>query len=107
MGGQVVNATGGTYHVPKASGKDSGWVAVVNDGVDLKKAAKQAKAQGATGLIVRCAEALSMEKLAHGNDGEEAPVLPAVFVNHEVAEQLEERGIVLNGCEFRKKYVTE
>ena len=53
----VANEQGG-YTVPKAAGEGkSEWVAVVNEGVDLRKAAAQAKKQGATGLIIRCEQA--------------------------------------------------
>lgn len=33
--------------------------------------------------------------------------MPAVFVTKKVGEALNERGIVLKGCEFKKKYMTE
>ncbi|CAK9111742.1 unnamed protein product, partial [Durusdinium trenchii] len=70
-------------------------------------AAAQAKKQGATGLIIRCEQALSLEKLAASADEDEVPELPAVFVTKKVGEALNERGIVLKGCEFRKRYMTE
>ena len=38
---------------------------------------------------------------------DEIPELPAVFVTPKVGEALKERGIVLKGCEFKKKYMTE
>lgn len=107
-GAVVVASAQGTYTVPKAAGEGSKeWVAVVEEGVDLRKAAAQAKKQGATGLIIRCEQALSLEKLAHSADDEEPPELPAVFVTKKVGEALNERGIVLKGCEFKKKYMTE
>ncbi|CAL1137394.1 unnamed protein product [Cladocopium goreaui] len=103
----VVASEQGGYTVPKAAGEGKAeWVAVVNEGVDLRKAAAQAKKQGATGLIIRCEQALSVEKLAACAEGE-VPELPAVFVTKKVGEALNERGIVLRGCEFRKKYMTE
>mmetsp|Transcript_45459 Transcript_45459/g.106229 ORF Transcript_45459/g.106229 Transcript_45459/m.106229 type:complete len:1277 (+) Transcript_45459:2-3832(+) len=107
-GNVVVASAQGTYTVPKAAGEGSQeWVAVVDEGVDLRKAATQAKKQGATGLIIRCEQALSLEKLAHSADDEDPPELPAVFVTKKVGEALNERGIVLKGCEFKKKYMTE
>jgi len=99
----VVASDKGTYLVPKA--KDAGWVAVVNEGVDIAKAAKQAKLQGATGLIVRCEEVLSLHKVARPA-GQEQPELPTVYVDKELGEALNERGIELSGCESRKKHVT-
>jgi len=103
----VVASEQGGYTVPKAAGEGKAeWVAVVNEGVDLRKAAAQAKKQGATGLIIRCEQALSVEKLAACAEGE-VPELPAVFVTKKVGEALNERGIVLKGCEFRKRYMTE
>ncbi|CAE7537979.1 unnamed protein product [Symbiodinium pilosum] len=107
-GAVVVASAQGTYTVPKAAGEgNQEWVAVVDEGVDLRKAAAQAKKQGATGLIIRCEQALSLEKLAHSANDEEPPELPAVFVTKKVGEALNERGIVLKGCEFKKKYMTE
>ncbi|CAJ1400690.1 unnamed protein product [Effrenium voratum] len=103
----VANEQGG-YTVPKAAGEgNQEWVAVVNEGVDLRKAAAQAKKQGATGLIIRCEQALSLEKLAASAEDDVPPELPAVFVTQKVGEALKERGIVLKGCEFKKKYMTE
>jgi len=103
----VVASDKGTYAPPKATGANSGWVAVVNESVDIPKAARQAKLQGATGLIIRCEDVLSLNK--RGKKGKDAsvPELPAVFVDKNVGEGLNERGIVLNGCEFRKRYVTD
>lgn len=107
-GAVVVASEKGGYTVPKAKGDGwQGWVAVVNEGVDIYKAARQAKAQGATGLIIKCDEALSLERLSHGVDAGNPPDLPAVYVNKAVAEALNERGINLKGCEFKKKYITE
>lgn len=103
----VVASDQGTYTVPKATGQgDDMWVAVINEGVDVVKAAKQAKSQGATGLIIRCEQALSLGKLAYqGADGEK-PELPAVFVDKVTGEALNERGLVLKGSEFAKRHMT-
>jgi len=102
-GAVVVANEKGQYTVPKAKGEGfHGWVAVVKDGVDIVKAAKQAKAQGATGLIIKTSEVLSMDKLAR-NAGTEAPELPAVYMENHIAEELNERCITLKGCEFKGK----
>mmetsp|Transcript_10520 Transcript_10520/g.19355 ORF Transcript_10520/g.19355 Transcript_10520/m.19355 type:complete len:1392 (-) Transcript_10520:47-4222(-) len=102
-GAVVVANDNGQYTVPKAKGESfQGWVAVVKDGVDIKKAAKQAKSQGATGIIVRSTEVLSLEKLSR-NMGEDPPELPAVFMDQSVADSLNERGINCQGCEFKGK----
>merc|ERR1719174_1520784 len=102
-GAVVVANDQGAYTVPKAKGESfQGWVAVVKDGVDIVKAAKQAKAQGATGLIIKTSEVLSMDKLAR-NQNAEVPDLPAVYIDEEVAKELNERGINLKGCEFKGK----
>merc|ERR1719478_1054794 len=100
-GAVVVANEKGQYTVPKAKGESfQGWVAVVKDGVDIVKAAKQAKAQGATGLVIKTSEVLSMDKLAR-NSGQEVPELPAVYMDEGVAVELNERGINLKGCEFK------
>jgi len=102
-GAVVVANEKGQYTVPKAKGDSfNGWVAVIKDGVDITKAAKQAKAQGATGIIIKTSEVLSMDKLAR-NQGAAIPELPAVYVDEALAEQLNERGITLNGTEFKGK----
>jgi len=102
-GAVVVANEKGQYTVPKAKGDSfNGWVAVIKDGVDITKAAKQAKAQGATGIIIKTSEVLSMDKLAR-NQGSAVPELPAVYVDEKLAEQLNERGITLNGTEFKGK----
>eukprot|EP00930_Biecheleria_cincta_P069098 TRINITY_DN56883_c0_g1_i1.p1 TRINITY_DN56883_c0_g1~~TRINITY_DN56883_c0_g1_i1.p1 ORF type:complete len:1305 (-),score=246.48 TRINITY_DN56883_c0_g1_i1:164-4078(-) len=107
-GAVVVANANGTYTVPKAHGEsDKCWVAVVNDGVDVAKAARQAARQGATGLIIRCQQALSLDKLASSANDSEVPELPAVFVNRSAGEALTERGIVLKGCEFKRKHMTQ
>eukprot|EP00932_Pfiesteria_piscicida_P001306 SRR837773.11274.p1 GENE.SRR837773.11274~~SRR837773.11274.p1 ORF type:complete len:656 (-),score=184.07 SRR837773.11274:33-1883(-) len=107
--GIVVVAAGGQYSVPKAQGGGpSDWVAVVDDGVDLFKAAKQAKAQGATGIIVRCDNPCSLDRLMLGADeSKERPCLPVVFASKENAEALNERGLTLKGISFKKRYVTD
>lgn len=106
-GAVVVANDNGQYTVPKAKGESfQGWVAVVKDGVDIKKAAKQAKAQGATGIIVRSTEVLSLEKLSR-NIGQDPPELPAVFMDATVADALNERGINLKGCEFKGRTRTQ
>jgi len=105
ISGAVIVASGTTYTVPKGK---QGWVAVVEDGVDVYKAAAQLKSQGATGLIIRCDNPCEMERLALGADPKvPPPVLPAVFVEKSLAEGLNEKGLTLKGCEFRKKYVTD
>jgi len=103
----VVASDEGTYHVPNQKGGDKGWVAVVNEGVDIAKAAKQAKLQGATGLIVRCEQVLSLDHMGKKSKDAETPELPTVFVDQSAGEELNERGLVLTGCEFKKRYVTE
>mmetsp|Transcript_73925 Transcript_73925/g.154065 ORF Transcript_73925/g.154065 Transcript_73925/m.154065 type:complete len:1560 (-) Transcript_73925:95-4774(-) len=107
--GIVVVASGGTYSVPKAQGQNSSdWVAVVDDGVDIFKASKQAKAQGATGIIVRCDNPCSLDRLMLGADEtKEVPCLPCIFASKDNAEALNDRGLTLNGVTFRKKYVTD
>eukprot|EP00811_Abedinium_folium_P032263 NODE_5331_length_1782_cov_5.853776.p1 GENE.NODE_5331_length_1782_cov_5.853776~~NODE_5331_length_1782_cov_5.853776.p1 ORF type:complete len:507 (+),score=128.15 NODE_5331_length_1782_cov_5.853776:256-1776(+) len=87
----------GRYQVPKM--KSEGWVAVLNDNVDLVKAARTAKAQGATGLIVKCTSNLSLDKVACP-EGEQ-PVLPAVFVDPDAGEALAGRGVILMGCALK------
>merc|ERR1712232_1269086 len=62
--------------------------------------------QGATGIIVRCEDVLSIERLARNSDEGEDPELPAVYVSKEIGTTLDERGITLTGAEFRKKYMT-
>merc|ERR1719310_349654 len=100
-GAVVVANEKGQYTVPKAKGEGfQGWVAVIQDGVDIVKAAKQAKAQGATGLIIKTSEVLSMDKLAKNNNLD-VPELPAVYVDENVATALNERGINLNGIESK------
>jgi len=97
----VVANEKGQYSVPKAKGESSkGWVAVIGDGCDISKAARQAKAQGATGLVIKTSEMLSMDKLAR-NTSQEEYELPAVYVDEGVARELNERGIELQGIEFK------
>lgn len=104
----VVAGANNSYTVPKSHGDAKmGWVAVVNEGVDVIKAAEQAKKQGATGIIVRCDGALSLDALSIGADGEHRPELPCVFVDATAGKALNERGLVLTGAEFSKKYMTD
>eukprot|EP00928_Gymnodinium_smaydae_P007736 TRINITY_DN12768_c0_g2_i1.p1 TRINITY_DN12768_c0_g2~~TRINITY_DN12768_c0_g2_i1.p1 ORF type:complete len:1285 (+),score=291.58 TRINITY_DN12768_c0_g2_i1:560-3856(+) len=104
-GAVVVATQDGRYNVPKAKGAgDEGWVAVVGEGVDLLKAAQQAKGHGANALIVRCEGGLSLQKLARNPDGD--PCLPVVYVDDDGGKELEERGITLKGCEFRKAHLS-
>jgi len=106
-GAVVVASANGQYTVPKAKGAGfNGWVAVVQDGVDIVKAAKQAKSQGATGLIIKTSEVLSLEKLGK-IAGQEQPDLPAVFMDDKLAKELNERGIEMKGCEFKGKKKTD
>jgi hypothetical protein len=99
QGAVVVATDGGQYTVPKGKGDSAqGWVAVVNDSVDLAKAAKQAKSQGATGLIIKCSDITSLDTLSR-NAGKEKPELPAVFMDAKVAEELSEKGITMHGIE--------
>merc|ERR1712048_1536447 len=94
----VANASG-RYTAPKTrEGEVEGWVAVVQDGVDLRKAAQSAKAQGASGLIVRCTEAVSLQTLTRAAEGN-PPELPTAFVGGSAAATFEERGLVLTGAE--------
>jgi len=105
-GNVVVANDQGQYTVPKAKGEGfQGWVAVVKDNVNIAKAAKQAKAQGATGLIVRCKETLTINKLSK-TSGEDVE-LPVVFVDDQVGEEVSERGMVLKGIESKGKHLTE
>merc|ERR1712048_1455041 len=94
----VANASG-RYTAPKTrEGEVEGWVAVVQDGVDLRKVAQSAKAQGASGLIVRCTEAVSLQTLTRAAEGY-PPELPTVFVGGSAAATFEERGLILTGAE--------
>lgn len=105
--GQVVVAgPGGGYTVPKAiKGEDQGWVASVGDNVNIFKAAEQAKRQGAKGLIVRCSEPMTIKKMLNKEGG--TPPLPTIYVDDNASEELKERGIVLKGCDYTKKALTE
>lgn len=106
-GAVVVASANGQYTVPKNKGDGfQGWVAVVQDGVDIVKAAKQAKSQGATGLIIKTSEVLSLEKLGK-IAGQEQPDLPAVFMDDKLAKELNEKGIIMKGCEFKGKKKTD
>lgn len=93
----VVIGQGGAFSVPKAC---DAWVALVQDGVDLFKAVARAKERGATGLIVRCEEACSLDRLRLGAGDEQAPCLPVAFINEAGSEALMERGLVLLGCHW-------
>jgi len=105
-GAVVVASNRGAYTVPKAQGEHA-WVAVVNEGVDLHKAAAQAKSQGATGLIIRCEEFCSLDNLNMLADAEgKPPVLPTVFVDNNTGKELDEKGLFMIGSEFKKKYLT-
>lgn len=109
----VVASESDTYTVPKKTGNDEfSWVAVVSDKVDLHQAAQKAKAQGASGIIVRTEEGGNfMEKLnnmAALNEGPDGPpCLPALFVNKDVGGHLEEKGIIITDGMFKRKEVTE
>lgn len=107
----VVASESGTYTVPKKSGDNFSWVAVVSDKVDLHKAAENAKAQGASGIVVRSEEGNFVEKLtqmAKLNESPEGPpCLPTVFVNKEVGVHLDEKGIQITDGAFKKKHMTE
>jgi len=107
-GAVVVANDQGICTVPKAKGEGTlEWVAVMNEGIDVRKAAEKAKELKATGLIIRCDQALSLEQLANRYEDGEPPCLPTVFVSSKVGEALKERGLVLKGCEFKKKHMTE
>jgi len=94
----------GSYMLPKG---DTDWVGVVPDGVDLVKACRQAQSQGATGLVVRCDEPCSLERLALFCDGAEAPVLPVVWVCQAVATAFQEKGLMLLLCSIRRQHITD
>lgn len=89
----------------KGSAVSQGWVAVVKDGVDLHAAAAKAKADGATGLIVRCRDDLSVIRMRGEDSGvnmkDGPPVLPVMFVNTGAAQISEESGITVRGFEGR------
>uniref|UniRef100_A0A7S2QM65 Uncharacterized protein n=1 Tax=Zooxanthella nutricula TaxID=1333877 RepID=A0A7S2QM65_9DINO len=93
-----------SYALPKGNAE---WVGVVPDGVDLVKACQQAHSQGATGLVVRCDEPCCLERLAAFSDGDDAPVLPVVWVSQAVADAFQERGLVLNHCSVRRQHITD
>jgi hypothetical protein len=101
--GQVVLANkNGQYVVPKQQGEgDIGWVAVVHEGVDVKKAAQQAKQQGASGMIVRCQGGLSINKLSEDGGGED--LVPTMFVDHKGGQTLDERGLQLKSGQVTQK----
>merc|ERR1712228_70856 len=63
----TANASG-QYAVPKSvrDGDEQKWIAVVQDSADLLRKAEEAKAQGASGLVVRCQDAVSLQRLAKG-----------------------------------------
>mmetsp|Transcript_54214 Transcript_54214/g.121555 ORF Transcript_54214/g.121555 Transcript_54214/m.121555 type:complete len:1321 (-) Transcript_54214:92-4054(-) len=105
--GHVVAANEqGQYQPPKNKGEGfQGWVAVVKDNVNIAKAAKQAKAQGATGLIVRCGETLTINKLSK-TTGEDVD-LPVVFCDDAAGEAVSEKGNVLKGIEMKGKHLTD
>jgi hypothetical protein len=107
--GQVVVASrSGQYVVPKGKGEgENGWVAVVHDGVDVRKAAETAKAQGASGMIVRCQGGLSIDKLSDGAAGGQQPTLPTFFVDSEGGKTLDERGIQMSSGQFTQPHLSE
>jgi len=105
QGPVVVASEKGTYIVPKMREGDQGWIAVVGENVDLPKAARQAKLQGACGLIVRCEDVLSLHRMPRSMADQ--PELPAIFVDKTTSESLDERGIVLTGVEQRRRYVAD
>lgn len=105
--GKILVADGSTLSVIQGQGN---WLPMVDDNVDLYKGAQLAKARGAVGLIIRCSDQLQvLERLTMGCSGSNKapPALPIIFVDREGAAVLSERGLVLEGCEFRKKSVTD
>eukprot|EP00747_Dinoflagellata_sp_TGD_P062318 gnl/TRDRNA2_/TRDRNA2_152952_c1_seq1.p1 gnl/TRDRNA2_/TRDRNA2_152952_c1~~gnl/TRDRNA2_/TRDRNA2_152952_c1_seq1.p1 ORF type:complete len:816 (+),score=168.70 gnl/TRDRNA2_/TRDRNA2_152952_c1_seq1:654-3101(+) len=108
-GAVVVSDERGRYNPPKSHGANKGWVAVVDNTTDIQMAARQAKAQGATGLVIRVSNedaleaALAREKAADW----EKPELPAVYVDSNGATELNERGIVLDGGELKGRHLTK
>jgi len=97
----VVTETGGVV-VPRNC---DAWVAVVSDGIDLVKACAKAKSLGATGLIVKCEEACSLDRL--GLPGSEVPCLPVIFINERGSDWIQDTGNVLKECQLRRKYLTD